>query len=189
MASDGDCISQSSSSRRLHIGSNAGDGCTTLVSLAIKALMAKATDQCGLVRRSSPRISRLWTNWRREYTRGDGAAWNIRPGGPILQDTFQMPQALIGRKAEQEIFHTIYPSKRPELVAIYGRRRVGKTFLVRQFFACASEAVFFNSTGTKEARLGVSNRARAAGGIQPMQRQHGQPDRAADHDNQASQDR
>jgi hypothetical protein len=44
-------------------------------------------------------------------------------------------------------------SKRPEFVAVYGRRRVGKTFLVRQFFASQGGAVFFNSTGLKDGTM------------------------------------
>jgi AAA+ ATPase superfamily predicted ATPase len=41
---------------------------------------------------------------------------------------------LIGRQAEQEILERKYASFKSEFVAIYGRRRVGKTFLVRQVF-------------------------------------------------------
>lgn len=41
---------------------------------------------------------------------------------------------LIGRKNEREQFDDIYATKKPALVAVYGRRRVGKTFLVRQHF-------------------------------------------------------
>ena len=42
---------------------------------------------------------------------------------------------MIGRATELEILEKAYQSKKPELVAILGRRRVGKTFLVRTFFA------------------------------------------------------
>lgn len=41
---------------------------------------------------------------------------------------------LIGRKQEQEELKRLTESGQPEFVAIYGRRRVGKTFLVRSFF-------------------------------------------------------
>ena len=40
-----------------------------------------------------------------------------------------------GRWREQERLQQILVSLRPEFLAIYGRRRVGKTFLVRRFFA------------------------------------------------------
>ncbi len=41
---------------------------------------------------------------------------------------------LIGRQTEAQLLRTVAASDRPEFVAIYGRRRVGKTFLVRQLF-------------------------------------------------------
>lgn len=41
---------------------------------------------------------------------------------------------IVGRKKEIEYLQQIMDSKDPEFVAIYGRRRVGKTFLIREFF-------------------------------------------------------
>ena len=41
---------------------------------------------------------------------------------------------LIGRKREQKILETCVNSNKSELIAVYGRRRVGKTFLVKQYF-------------------------------------------------------
>ena len=41
---------------------------------------------------------------------------------------------LIGRKREMEELERCMNSNRSEFVVIYGRRRVGKTFLVRNFF-------------------------------------------------------
>lgn len=38
--------------------------------------------------------------------------------------------AIIGREKEKEEFRRLYDSGKAEFVAIYGRRRVGKTFLV-----------------------------------------------------------
>ena len=40
--------------------------------------------------------------------------------------------AIIGRKKEIEELERLYNSDRPEFVAVYGRRRVGKTFLIKQ---------------------------------------------------------
>ena len=40
----------------------------------------------------------------------------------------------IGRKTETEEFMRLYRSKRPEFVAVYGRRRVGKTYLIKNVF-------------------------------------------------------
>ncbi len=41
---------------------------------------------------------------------------------------------IIGRKQEQEQLRRCFESTTSEFVALYGRRRVGKTFLVRQYF-------------------------------------------------------
>lgn len=38
---------------------------------------------------------------------------------------------IIGRKAEIEELNTLYHSKKAEFVAVYGRRRVGKTYLIK----------------------------------------------------------
>ena len=45
-----------------------------------------------------------------------------------------MAQIIIGRKDEQEQLKLCSTSGKAEFVAVYGRRRVGKTFLIRQFF-------------------------------------------------------
>ena len=42
---------------------------------------------------------------------------------------------LIGRKKELEALREYVSSNRSESVAVYGRRRVGKTFLIRQIVA------------------------------------------------------
>ena len=42
--------------------------------------------------------------------------------------------SLIGRKKEIDILNEMFSSNVPEFLAIYGRRRVGKTFLIRSFF-------------------------------------------------------
>ena len=54
---------------------------------------------------------------------------------------------MIGRNKEIEILGRAYQSNKPELVAVFGRRRVGKTYLVRSFF---SEKVSFELTGLKD---------------------------------------
>lgn len=70
-----------------------------------------------------------------------------------------MADTIIGRATEQEILRQRVSSGSPELIAIYGRRRVGKTFLVRQFF---NDAFSFYSTGiyqgTKREQIGAFNR-------------------------------
>jgi AAA+ ATPase superfamily predicted ATPase len=55
--------------------------------------------------------------------------------------------SIIGRKREIDILKDIYKSNRPEFVAIYGRRRIGKTFLVDSLF---SQEYAFYMTGIYE---------------------------------------
>lgn len=57
---------------------------------------------------------------------------------------------LIGRKEEQEILARALSSSEAELVAIVGRRRVGKTFLVKQFY---TDAIAFESIGVQNAPI------------------------------------
>jgi AAA+ ATPase superfamily predicted ATPase len=52
----------------------------------------------------------------------------------VAQNKFDMNTKIIGRKAEISRLMELYKSDKPEFVAIYGRRRVGKTFLVRELF-------------------------------------------------------
>ena len=45
-----------------------------------------------------------------------------------------MAREIIGRKRELEQLRSVFNSDKAELVAVYGRRRIGKTFLVKEFF-------------------------------------------------------
>ena len=38
---------------------------------------------------------------------------------------------IVGRKTELKDFERFYASGKPEFIAVYGRRRVGKTFLIK----------------------------------------------------------
>lgn len=58
---------------------------------------------------------------------------------------------IVGRKKEQKVLDKIWRSNNAELVAIYGRRRVGKTFLVREFFC--KQKRYFELTGMKETSV------------------------------------
>lgn len=55
---------------------------------------------------------------------------------------------IIGRKKEQEKLQRIVESKKSEFLALYGRRRVGKTFLIKEFF---SQKFAFHMTGLANA--------------------------------------
>jgi AAA+ ATPase superfamily predicted ATPase len=59
---------------------------------------------------------------------------------------------LVGREVEQRILKRLLDSNKPEFLAVYGRRRIGKTFLIREYFK-NKKVVFFNSTGSKDGSL------------------------------------
>jgi hypothetical protein len=54
---------------------------------------------------------------------------------------------MIGRKKEVEILKKAYESPKPEFVAVFGRRRVGKTYLIGSVF---SGKIDFELTGLKD---------------------------------------
>lgn len=56
------------------------------------------------------------------------------------------------REEENAVLDEVLSSARPEFLAVRGRRRVGKTFLIREFFK-EKDLIFFNSTGSKNAPL------------------------------------
>jgi len=59
-------------------------------------------------------------------------------------------EKLTGREIEKSILQEALDSRAPELMAVFGRRRVGKTFLIRQYYA---GYLAFEFTGTREAKL------------------------------------
>ncbi|MBM3198704.1 MAG: ATP-binding protein [Chlamydiae bacterium] len=54
---------------------------------------------------------------------------------------------ILAREREVKTLDKLYNSTHPEFLAIYGRRRVGKTFLIRQFFK--EKGTYFEVTGIK----------------------------------------
>lgn len=60
-------------------------------------------------------------------------------------------EKVVGRESEKKVLKEAMQSMTPELIAVYGRRRVGKTFLIRQFL---KKEIAFEFTGSKEAKLG-----------------------------------
>ncbi|MCB0579677.1 MAG: AAA family ATPase [Phaeodactylibacter sp.] len=61
-----------------------------------------------------------------------------------------MKKSLVGRKREREILVEALQSDEPEMVAVIGRRRVGKTFLVKQVY---EEHILFEVTGLQDGDL------------------------------------
>ncbi len=59
---------------------------------------------------------------------------------------------IIGRIDEQKKLEKILRSNTAEFVAVYGRRRVGKTYLIREFFK-KKACLLFHSTGVHKGSL------------------------------------
>ena len=57
---------------------------------------------------------------------------------------------VVGRKKEIELMQSLKDSRKSEFLAVYGRRRVGKTFLIRQVFA---NEFTFQLTGVANTKL------------------------------------
>lgn len=59
---------------------------------------------------------------------------------------------IIGRQYEQKQLQKIFQSDGAEFVAVYGRRRVGKTYLIREFFL-KKPCLFFRNSGIHKGSL------------------------------------
>jgi len=59
---------------------------------------------------------------------------------------------IIGRKAEQKILLNVMQSTAAEFVVVYGRRRIGKTYLIEQFFL-KHDCLFFRVTGIQNGKI------------------------------------
>jgi len=72
---------------------------------------------------------------------------------------------VIGRQTERAVLAQLEASSRPEFLAVYGRRRVGKTFLIRQYF---EDRLVFDLTGmlgaSRAEQLAAFDRAAARHG-------------------------
>ena len=63
---------------------------------------------------------------------------------------------MIGRKREKDILERCLTSNRPEFVVVYGRRRVGKTFLIKEYF---NQQFSFYATGVARGNTAMQLRA------------------------------
>ena len=61
-----------------------------------------------------------------------------------------MKQTLIGREQEVRLLREYLNTDKSEFVAVYGRRRVGKTFLVKEFF---EGEILFQTSGLSHERM------------------------------------
>lgn len=60
---------------------------------------------------------------------------------------------IIGRRMEQSIFSKVLESNEASFLAVYGRRRIGKTYLVKNFFE--GKGLFFHLTGIQDGALEI----------------------------------
>lgn len=65
---------------------------------------------------------------------------------------------MIGRKEEQELLKSLIDEDEPQFIAVFGRRRIGKTYLVRESF---NHRFFFQHTGVSNNSLEVGKRTKA----------------------------
>lgn len=69
-----------------------------------------------------------------------------------------MNEIILNRKEEIVVLQDMLDSNRAEFLTIYGRRRIGKTFLIREFFserAVHAPIIFFKSVGLKNGTLAM----------------------------------
>ena len=66
-----------------------------------------------------------------------------------------MSKTITGREKEQKDLNDALLSNESELIAIYGRRRVGKTFLIREYYKVR---IVFDMTGIKGAKKTIQLR-------------------------------
>ena len=57
---------------------------------------------------------------------------------------------LVGREREQGLLKEALAKESSQLIAVYGRRRVGKTYLIENTL---SKEIVFDSTGIKDASM------------------------------------
>lgn len=65
-----------------------------------------------------------------------------------------MSKIIVGRELEKARLEEALNSHRSELIAVYGRRRIGKTYLIREFYA--KHSIFSISglrNGTREEQI------------------------------------
>jgi AAA+ ATPase superfamily predicted ATPase len=62
-----------------------------------------------------------------------------------------MDKTIIARNEELKILQEIYESTEPQFLAVYGRRRIGKTYLISEFFR--NKGIYFEITGMKNGSI------------------------------------
>ena len=69
---------------------------------------------------------------------------------------------MIGRAKEIQILQESFESDRAEMIAVYGRRRIGKTYLIQEFYRSKPNTFFLCLTGQSgdDMKAQIRNTAR-----------------------------
>lgn len=59
---------------------------------------------------------------------------------------------IVGRKEEKDILDTVLESSKAEFIALYGRRRIGKTYLIREYLE-PNAGCYFEATGQLKSTI------------------------------------
>lgn len=59
---------------------------------------------------------------------------------------------IVGRISEQVLLEKAFGSNEAQLICVYGRRRIGKTFLIREFFS-RKNCIYFHATGVQKSNI------------------------------------
>ncbi|MBT3223388.1 MAG: ATP-binding protein [Proteobacteria bacterium] len=62
-------------------------------------------------------------------------------------------RTIIGREREKATLRALWESPDPEFLAIYGRRRVGKTHLIQEFFRSRGPGATCQPRAAKEKKV------------------------------------
>lgn len=65
-----------------------------------------------------------------------------------------MVNKIIGRLREQKVLEEAFRSDKAEFIAIYGRRRIGKTYLIHNYFA-GRKCIYFQTVGTQNDSMAI----------------------------------
>lgn len=68
-----------------------------------------------------------------------------------MQSQGYIMKSILGREYEKQELERLLKSGESEFIAIYGRRRVGKTFLISEFYK--NKGIYFEATGQKNAKM------------------------------------
>ena len=88
----------------------------------------------------------------------DCAIYRTINGAIVLKNVdcaiYNLLMTVFARERELEVMAELLKSREPAFLAVYGRRRVGKTHLIREFFGAKAD-VFFTLTGIHDAKLAL----------------------------------